>query len=112
MSHYTGDGNILSTASPVWKQKIRWQRLRAGNKSREDEDSGDRRDADDEALKETIEGTITKLLDDYEEYCAKKAVFHRHTRLEAALAAKETHQELWPLMLKSDSDYPRERRAP
>lgn len=104
-------GSIRSTASPVWKQIVRWQLLRAGNKNREDEDSGNRRDTDEETLKETVEGPVIKLLDDFEERAASNAVIHRHRRLEAALAAKELHQQFWPLMLESDSDYPEEWRA-
>ena len=57
-------------------------------------------------LKETIEGTAVKLLDDFENLVALKAVQHRDLRLKAAIAAKEQHQNFWPLMLKSDSDYP------
>lgn len=59
------EGNIKAATSPVWRQRIRWQRLKAGNKNRDDEDSGERREGDGEKeLKETVYGTPVKLLDD------------------------------------------------
>ena len=62
-------------------------------------DSGD-------TLKETVQGSIVKLLDDYEKYVAPQAVQHAFDRHMTALVSKLAHENFWPLWLKSDYDYP------
>lgn len=102
------NGELCEAVSPIWTQRIRWQRLRAGNKNREDEDSAERPadENEEQTLKETVEGTAIKLLDDFEERVARKAIMHRHTWLLSVIAAREQHEETWPLILVCNSDYP------
>ena len=59
-----------------------------------------------ETLKETVEGSVVKLLDDFEKYIAAQSVQHKYDRHMTGLVAKLAHQNFWPLWLKSDYDYP------
>ena len=59
-----------------------------------------------ETLKETVQGSIVKLLDDYEKHVAPQSVRHKFDRYKTALVSKMAHQNFWPLWLKSDYDYP------
>lgn len=102
------DGGFRADASPVWQQKIRWQRLKAGHASVRAAEDGDglREGEGQEELKETVFGTPLQLLDNFEQLIAVKATQHRNTRLKAWMTARELHENCWPHVLVSDSDYP------
>ena len=101
------DGNILPNAPALWKTVIRWERMKSGKggASTAVEGSQHSENGGKEALRQERQGSIAAFFDEFAERVARKAVKHRHTRLRAAMAAKECRQNLWPLMLLSDYDW-------
>ena len=70
----------------------------------DDDDGANNKEKD--TLKETVQGTLVELLDEFEEHVARQAIQHRYDRYMTELVAKLSNENCWPLWLKSDYDYP------
>lgn len=100
------EGNVKSGVDKAWLTKIKWERIKSGNKTlATDPLQSQPTMTSNEILRQRCEGTIIDLLDEFELRVMPKYPFHRQTLINQKKADSDREANMPPGVLDADSDY-------